>query len=322
MKFSKIIAAAASLSMVAAMAIPASAAASEGYMYTVQKSWTKKAPADQEETPVKFMYDADGNPVLKNGATDLNKWDSGEVKFNGQWAQIILTDDDLSAITIDFTIDMDDATQVEFHADDPEKPDDNVYQVFNVFGGDAQSINTCPHAEINEGLGEQEESSFVNTGAHTFTYSYTGADIKAAIDAGGGEFGANEDGTYTLGFNIQVGHFTNAKVTAVVKSTTGNIYDGAGDTESSQSSGESSTASADSSKASADSSKADTSSKAADTSTKSTTTTTTTTKTTGTTAAAGGSDATDTSAKTGATAGLVFAGIALAGAAVVASKRK
>lgn len=322
MKFSKIIAAAASLSMVAAMAIPASAAASEGYMYTVQKSWTKKAPADQEETPVKFMYDADGNPVLKNGATDLNKWDSGEVKFNGQWAQIILTDDDLSAITIDFTIDMDDATQVEFHADDPEKPDDNVYQVFNVFGGDAQSINTCPHAEINEGLGEHEEMEFVNTGAHTFTYSYTGADIQAAVDAGGAEFGQNEDGTSTLGFNIQVGHFTNAKVTAVVKSTTGNIYDGAGDTESSQPSGESSAAGGDttSSKKADDSSKADASSKAADTSTKSTTTTTTTTKTTGTTAATG--DATDSSAKTGATAGLVFAGIALAGAAVVASKRK
>ena len=62
-------------------------------------------------------------------------------------------------------------------------------------------------------------------------------------------------------------------------------------------------------------------------STGSTTSTTGTTKTGtnnagGTQAAAGGSDATDTQAATGATAGLVFAGIALAGAAVVITRRK
>ena len=68
------------------------------------------------------------------------------------------------------------------------------------------------------------------------------------------------------------------------------------------------------------------SSKKSDDSSKGTTSTAGTTKTTttggGTAAATGTSDATDTTAATGATAGLVFAGIALAGAAVVVTKRK
>lgn len=323
MKFSKIIAAAASLSMIAAMAIPASAA-TEDYLYTVQGSWNGNAPADLEEAPVKWQYDADGNPVLKKGAADLNKWDSGKGKFNGNWVQTILTDDDLSALSIDFTVELDEQSQVEFHADDPATPEDNIYIVLNVFANESTIQNDCPHAEINDSLGEQEEGAFVNTGAHTFTYSVTGDQIAAAVEAGGAQLSENGDGTYTLGFNIQVGHFTFAKVTGLVKSSTGNIYDGPteGGDESSQAGGESSKAADDSSKA-ADSSKADASSKADDT-TKSTTTTTTTTTTTGgtTAAAAGGSDATDGAAATGATAGLVFAGLALAGAAVVASKRK
>ena len=324
MKFSKIIAAAASLSMIAAMAIPASAGSSEDYLYTVQGSWNGNAPADLVEGPVKWQYDDEGNPVLKKGAADLNKWDSGKGKFNGNWVQVLLTDTDLSALTIDFTVELDEESLVEFHADDPETPEDNIYIVLNVFANDGLIQNDCPHAEINDSLGEQEEGTFVNTGAHTFTYTVTGDQIAAAVEAGGAQLNENEDGTATLGFNIQVGHFTFAKVTGLVKSSTGNIYDGAsqGGDESSQAGGESSKAADDSSKA-ADSSKADASSKADDT-TKSTTTTTTTTTTTGgtTAAAAGGSDATDGAAATGATAGLVFAGLALAGAAVVASKRK
>lgn len=323
MKFSKVMASAAALTMVASMAIPVSAATSEAYMYTVQKSWNGKAPADQEETPIKFMFEDDGvTPKTKKGATDLNKWDSGTEKFNGQWAQIILTDNDLSAITIDFTIELDENSTVEWHADDPDAAaEDNVYQVFNVFGTGGQIINTCPHAEINEGLGEHEENEFVNTGAHTFTYSYTGADIQAAVDADAAQFNQNEDGTSTLGFNIQVGHFTGAKVTATVKSSTGNIYDGAaaegGNTDSSAAPTDSSSKKADD----ASSAKSDDSSKAGTTSTANNAGGTT--KTTGTTSAAGGgSDATDKTAATGATAGLVFAGIALAGAALVVTKRK
>ncbi len=324
MKFSKVMASAAALTMVASMAIPVSAATSEAYMYTVQKSWNGKAPADQEETPIKFMFEDDGvTPKTKKGATDLNKWDSGTEKFNGQWAQIILTDNDLSAITIDFTIELDENSTVEWHADDPDAAaEDNVYQVFNVFGTGGQIINTCPHAEINEGLGEHEENEFVNTGAHTFTYSYTGADIQAAVDADAAKFNQNEDGTSTLGFNIQVGHFTGAKVTATVKSSTGNIYDGAaaegGNTDSSAAPTDSSSKKADD----ASSAKSDDSSKAGTTSTANNAGGTTKTTGTATSAAGGGSDATDKTAATGATAGLVFAGIALAGAALVVTKRK
>ena len=67
--------------------------------------------------------------------------------------------------------------------------------------------------------------------------------------------------------------------------------------------------------------KADESSKKEDESSKAASTTKTTGTTT-TTPAGGGSDATDKQAATGATAGLVFAGIALAGAALVITKRK
>ena len=86
-----------------------------------------------------------------------------------------------------------------------------------------------------------------------------------------------------------------------------------GDPASSAPSGDSSTKPGDSSTKSADSSKAGS--------------TSTTSKAAGTanatgTAAGGGSDATDSTAATGATAGLVFAGIALAGAALVVTKRK
>ena len=145
-------------------------------------------------------------------------------------------------------------------------------------------------------------------------------DTATAVDAEGNE---GFDGLiFQIGNNGQ-------KVTSVEFSTDGvqwasEHFAAAGGDESSQAADESSKAADESSKKADDSSKADASSKAADTSTKSTTTTTTTTTTTGgtTAAAAGGSDATDTSAATGATAGLVFAGIALAGAAVVASKRK
>ena len=91
--------------------------------------------------------------------------------------------------------------------------------------------------------------------------------------------------------------------------------------DSSTPSGESSKAGDDSSKKADESSKADASSKAADAGT-SKAASNGGTAAAGSTAAGGGSDATSTTAATGATAGLVFAGIALAGAALVVTKRK
>lgn len=108
--------------------------------------------------------------------------------------------------------------------------------------------------------------------------------------------------------------------TITIEFTISGLSEG-GNNESSQAGGEtSSAAGTESSKAAGDSStKAADSSKAGSTST--------TSKAAGTanatgTAAGGGSDATDSTAATGATAGLVFAGIALAGAALVVTKRK
>lgn len=147
-------------------------------------------------------------------------------------------------------------------------------------------------------------------------------DTATAVDAEGNE---GFDGLiFQIGNNGQ-------KVTSVEFSTDGvqwasEHFAAAGGDESSQAGDESSKAADESSKKADDSSKADASSKAADSSSKAASTTGGSTNNAGgnttTTPAAGGSDATDTSAATGATAGLVFAGIALAGAAVVASKRK
>ena len=118
-----------------------------------------------------------------------------------------------------------------------------------------------------------------------------------------------EDGTKWDGFNIQTGNngiiITNVEYSADVKLHS-QMTD---DNTSSQAGGDTS-----SSTASKDSSSTTTSTAG--------TTKTNTNNAGGTTAAAGGSDATDTQAATGATAGLVFAGIALAGAAVVVTKRK
>lgn len=134
------------------------------------------------------------------------------------------------------------------------------------------------------------------------------------------------------GLLFQIGN-NGEKITSVEFSTDGvqwasEVFAAQGGDETSSAAGGDTTSSKtdDASSKAADSSKADASSKAADSSSKAASTTGGSTNNAGgsttTTPAAGGSDATDTSAATGATAGLVFAGIALAGAAVVASKRK
>ncbi len=134
------------------------------------------------------------------------------------------------------------------------------------------------------------------------------------------------------GLIFQIGN-NGQKITSVEFSTDGvqwasEVFAAQGGDETSSAAGGDTTSSKtdDASSKAADSSKADASSKAADSSSKAASTTGGSTNNAGgsttTTPAAGGSDATDTSAATGATAGLVFAGIALAGAAVVASKRK
>lgn len=118
------------------------------YMYTVQASWNGDAPADKEKTPVKFMFNEDGSAVEKKGATDLNNWDSGATKFNGQWAQFIMTDDDLDAITINATIVADGDTTWEYHPIDPDA-EENVYITFNFMGSPNTVTEKVDSAEIN-----------------------------------------------------------------------------------------------------------------------------------------------------------------------------
>ncbi len=120
------------------------------YMWTVQASWNADAPADKEKTPVKFTEDE------KKGAVDLKDWDSGPTKYNGQWAQFIMTDNDLSAITIKATIVADDATTWEYHTIDPEA-EQNVYEVFRMFGAPNTETTTVDSETINaqiEGTGD------------------------------------------------------------------------------------------------------------------------------------------------------------------------
>ena len=128
------------------------------YLYTVQPSYNTDAPADKEKHEVKFMADDDGNPVMKKGATDLKDWDSGPTKFNGQWAQFILTDDDLDAVTIKATVVADDATTWEYHPyDDKKSAEENVYIVWRMFGSSAMKEATVPMTELNaqiEGTGD------------------------------------------------------------------------------------------------------------------------------------------------------------------------
>lgn len=299
MKISKILAGVSALAMVAAMAVTPVSAAETGYLYLVQKSWNKKAPADQTEGAVKF------SDKTALGACDLNQWNSGTDKFNGQWAQYILSSDDLSSVTLKFTVETTADSTWEYHADDEAKPDDNIYQVFLALG----KTETVAHKTINDTVeGTPADGDFVAATPQKFEYTYTADDIKAAIDDGSAKLQKNDDGSCTLGMNIQVGHITGALVTGEI--TADNLYKPAdnngGDTgSSSNAGGNSSTAGT-------------TSSTAAGTTTSSKASTTSTTSTAATSSAA----ASDNTAATGATAGLALAGVALAGAAVVISKRK
>lgn len=108
-------------------------AVSEGYMYTVQTSWNGDCSADFNSGWT-HSFDADGNPKYANGATDLNGWNSGAGKFNGNWAQISLTDDNLSALHFEVTIDCTGNTTWEYHPYSEENADDYVYIICNGFG--------------------------------------------------------------------------------------------------------------------------------------------------------------------------------------------
>ncbi|MBO6140315.1 MAG: NPXTG-anchored protein [Ruminococcus sp.] len=334
MKISKIFAGMSALAIASTMVVSASAATNKTNMWTVQASWNADAPADKEKTPVKFTFNEDGTPVEKKGATDLSNWDSGGTKFNGQWAQFIMTDDDLDAITIKATIVADGDTTWEYHPADPEKSDEeNVYIVFNFMGSPNTVSTTTSSAELNKQIeaanADATENQFYNA-TGTWEVEYSGADLKKAVEDGGAQFTENGDGTYTFGCNIQVGHMKNAKVTLEVTSTKDNIYDGP-ETESPADDNESGDAKKEDTKKE-DTKKEDNKSDAKEEKGGATGGATGGNTTGGSTA--GGSDsnsnagtgsgsaAATTNTSTGSSAGLALAGLALAGAAIVATKKR
>lgn len=129
-------------------------AASEGYMYCVQKSWNGDCAADFQQGWT-HTYDADGNPVYADGACDINGWNSGSGKFNGQWVQISLTDDNLSALHFEITVEATDKTTWEYHPYSEESADEYQYIISNGFGGNGGfnpsnvSGDGDPYAKVN-----------------------------------------------------------------------------------------------------------------------------------------------------------------------------
>ncbi len=155
------------------------------YMYTVQASWNGDAPADLEKHPIKFMFDEDGNPVMKKGAVDVNEWDSGPTKFNGQWVQFVMTDDDLSAITIKATVVADENTTWEYHPIDPDS-DVNEYVVLNFLGAPNTLTTTVAAEEINAQIEPEEETKPVDedkTGDEQKTGSSEAGDKKSTTSS-------------------------------------------------------------------------------------------------------------------------------------------
>ena len=230
--------------------------APQGTFYTVQSSWNADAPADMEMHPVKFSQftSDDGEPVMKKGSADLVGWDSGPTAFNGQWAQIKLTDDDLDGITVVAEIDADSNTTVQYHPVEADR-EVNDYTVFRMFAaGTSVNTYTVYSQELNDQIepkdeprdepddedytGEPEietpptgdypvENCFYPvTGSWQITY--TGDELKAAVENESADLAENENGTYSFGTNMQVGHFKNLKVTLKAYSTKNNIYNGEG----------------------------------------------------------------------------------------------
>ena len=305
MKMSRIFAGVAALAIAASVAALPAAAADTAYLYTATKSWTTTAPADSVEGEIKFQTNEDGTPKTALGATDLNAWNCGPDKYNGQWVQYVLTSDDLSSVSVKFTLHASDSATCEYHTyKEDETPE--AYQLFMTLG----KTETVEYDYVN-GDGAANFDFVPVTG--DWTFEYTGDDIKAAIEDNKAKLSENGDGTYTVGFNIQVGHFTGIEVTGEI--TADNLYKGA------DNSGDSSSTAPTSSTTSSSSSSS--SSSATSSSSKSGSTTSTKSGSTSTAAAAASSKASDnTNAGTGATAGIALAGLALAGAAAVVAKRK
>lgn len=315
---------------------------SEGYMYTVQKSWEQNAPADDVAGDVPFMFNEDGTPKQMKGATYLNNWDSGPSKFNGQWAQITLTDNDLSALTFEVTVECGSDAKWEYHPYDTTKSEEeNCYIVFRMgaegnlvrpTSGDCADLDGWNCIVSSDTINEQFGGVTSKTAGTESTAS--AADSSSSADPSSSDGDSKGDTTSSSadskgGSGSTTGDGTSTDTSSSADSTAEG-ESGSGETKSSDSSSSAAAASASSSSstaaASATSSAASTT--AASTSTKSSTTTTTTTTSSSAAAPAGGgsdgsaeSDATSNAAS-GAAAGVGLAITAAAAAAIVVTKKR
>lgn len=313
MKISKVLAGFSALAVASAMAVTAAAS---DYMYTPKTSWNGNTETDLVESVIKFTED-----TTAKGASEFNQWNTGSVKYNGAWCQYILTDNDLSGITITVTVESTADTVWETHDYDEDKSaDDQQYEVFRMMGG--YSCEFTPYDTITQ-VGSNNDMASTYVGS--FTYTYNGDDIQAAIDAGLVEFGSNGDDedTYTLGFNVQVGHCAYALLTIEIESSTGNLYGEQDNTDSTGStSSDDSTSSTDSTGSGSDSSATSSTTTSSGTSSSASKSgSTTTTSGTSTTTSTSASTSDDTTAEAGVGAGLGLAVAALAGAAIVVSRK-
>ena len=246
-------------------------ATNEGYMYTVQKSWSQDAPSDDELGDVYGDLNEDGSFKQAKGATILNNWECGPSKYQGQWAQITLTDDDLSALTFEVTFDGSDSTW-EYHPYDPSKSHEQQnYETFIFVGGAVSGDGGIESRYDTDGNATSEyagkaDIDEINSqfGGVTSAQATDDAAKKAAVEAAEAA-GVKENGFYPASYTATY-TFSGSDV-AAASPEVANYKTDDGQEEESSSASDSSKADdskGDNSSSGDSNSKADTSSAAAD----------------------------------------------------------
>jgi hypothetical protein len=306
----------------------------EDYLWTVQKSWTGDADSDSVKSTIKYT------DTEAKGATELNGWVTGSTKFNGQWAQFMLTDDNLSAVTVEVTVTADENTKWECHADSDEADADNTYIVLNMFASPATITEKVDHAVINNQIlgittgdttGGDTSGSTGDTSGSTGgdTSGSTGGDATTGGDTSGntGSTGGDATGSSATGSadgstsKVTTSGSSSNTVTGGTDGSTGTTSNG---TSGSGSTGTTSNGTSGNSGSTASGSNGTTGSTGTGSNgtTGSTGTSANGTSTGNGTATGTGTTADNTNTSTGASTGVALAVIALAGAAVVATKKK
>lgn len=178
---------------------PDGEASTEGYMYTVQASWNGDSSADFQEGWT-HEYNEDGSKKMANGACDVNGWNSGSTKYNGNWIQISLNDDDVSALTFDVTVQADDKTTWEYHPYDASK-EANEYEIFR-FGCAGLFLADSISGDGNEGYPAAKAADNGQGGTINSTFvdsDYINAQFGGVCSPSGDESSSEGDGDSSNG---------------------------------------------------------------------------------------------------------------------------